>query len=246
MTATFTIATPIWRPELTEAEIVRVSLTSQAMSDHERVFVHPEGMNTAAITQRFPEWTTRAFSGRHFASVASYSTWLMSEEPYNAFAYNDFLGICQLDAVILRAIPDWVAATDYTGAPWDPAWRLIVFRDRLRLLRIAGRQIGRRLVIGNGGLSFRRTSAFAQAAGILANMAPAQVIAESHEDAIWSYYASRLGVGLADEGLAARDFVDLRADGPVDFDRYVGVHGLKNEFVMAHDSLLQWTDRSSG
>ena len=246
VTATYVIATPIWRPQPSTAEALRLSITSAAMCSHERVFIHPEGMDTSAYTTLLPEWTTKAFAPRHFAGVRAYSRWLTTAEPYDAFRDSDFLAICQLDAVMLREIPAWVEAVDYSGAPWNPAWRLFVFRNRMRLMRVVGRQIGRRLVVGNGGLSFRRTSVFADAAPRLEAIAPAQVLEESNEDAVWSYYASRLGLRLANEDDARKDFLDLRSDDFVDYENYVGVHGLKDEFSQAQADLQTWAASSSG
>ena len=247
-----TLVTPVWRADLMPDEIDRLALTTAAVGTAAQrvverlVLAHPHGLDTSGISRRFPEWELRAFDPEHFDSVPAYSRWLLSPGFYAAFD-TDFVGICQLDAVLLAPIPDWVWEVDYTGAPWDPPWRLIVAKGRMRLIRVAGRQIGRRIVVGNGGLSFRRRKTFEDAAHRLPGIVPARVLEESNEDAVWSYYARELGLRLAPEGPAASAFLDLREDRDLELDAglstRIGIHGLKDDMHRANAAIRQEAER---
>lgn len=243
-----TLVTPVWRADLTPEEVDRLALTTAAVgttvqrATQRLVLAHPNDLDTSRISRRFPEWEPRAFDPEHFASVPAYSRWLLSPDFYAAFD-TDFVGICQLDAVLLAPLPDWVWEVDYTGAPWDPPWRLIVANGRMRLIRVAGRQIGRKITVGNGGLSFRRRPTFERASHRLPGIAPPLVLEESNEDAVWSYYAKELGLRLATADQAASAFLDLREDRDLDPQRLVGIHGVKDDMTRANAAIRREAER---
>ena len=71
------------------------------------------------------------------------------------------------------------------------------------------------MVVGNGGLSIRRISAFRDSAEKLATFADRGVLETANEDAVWDYHAPLLELCLAPEALASC-FLDLRSDGALD------------------------------
>ena len=101
------------------------------------------------------------------------------------------------------------------------------------------------LVVGNGGLSFRRRQTFEDAARRLPELVPAHVLEESNEDAVWSYYARELGLRLAPEDQAASAFFDLREDRDLDsnLNTCIGIHGLKHEMHRANAAIRQEAER---
>lgn len=106
----------------------------------------------------------------------------------------------------------------------------------MRILRFLGRAWGKKLVVGNGGLSIRHIPAFRTAAPKLAIFADPRVLESANEDAVWSYYSHRLGLSFAPRETASI-FLDLRSDQAFASDRWAGVHGLREDFERANSSL---------
>ena len=223
------VVTPIWRPTLSEEEFLRVQLTWHSTPRWDHIALVPEGLDITELAALLPGWTFRSSPNNHLASIRTYSSWLLQEEFYAQFADFDFIIIAQLDSVLLAEPPAEAFDYDYLGAPWDPPWRVVIAAGQMRIVRFLGRTWGKRIVVGNGGLSVRRISAFRAAAEKLATFVDRGVMETANEDAVWSYYASRLNLSLAPETVASC-FVDLRSDGALDLAAWTGVHGVQDDW----------------
>ena len=233
------VVTPVWRSQLSEDELIRLQITERATQSWERVILHPEGMPTSELRSRLASWTFQPCDPQRLSSVQSYSSWLLQAAFYKQFQGYDFMLIAQLDSVVLREPPAEAFGYDYLGAPWDPPWRVIIFGGQMRIIRAFGRMWGKKLTVGNGGLSIRRIDRFLEASQHLAGIVEPGVLATANEDAVWSYFARELGISLAPEELASL-FLDIREDHRIEVRDVCGVHGLSDETLIANDQVRQY------
>ena len=236
MTPSVAVVTPIWRPTVSDDELVRLQLTLQSSPRWQHIVLHPRGLDTDRLASLLPDWTFQPCEDAHLASVRSYSTWLLQQGFYDQFADFDFIIIAQLDSVLLDEPPPQAFEYDYLGAPWDPPWRVVIAAGQMRILRFLGRAWGKKLVVGNGGLSIRRIKAFHRAARALVTFADSRVLESANEDAVWSYYAKRTGLNVAPASVAS-SFLDLRQDQALSRGSWVGVHGIRGDSIVAQASL---------
>ncbi len=130
---------------------------------------------------------------------------MLRTDLYRAFCHFEFLLIAQTDAFLIRSLPTterW--DFDYLGAPWEPPWTKRWDRREQRI-RSAHRLRGRRLRVGNGGLSLRRTAAF------LTPLNLPNPLVRTYEDITISYFHRRLGIRLAPVSTARRFFMETGA-----------------------------------
>ena len=170
-TTSIMIVTPIWRPRLSEIEAGFLRVTDRTNPATPRAFLAPRGMDVSWYAQRFPAWDVRPIDHRHLSSVEAYSAWMASPRPYQLFADANAIVVCQTDAVLIRPMTEFVVGPyDFLGAPWWPPVRVLRIGKRISVHSQTGggplhtSVFGRRLSVGNGGLSIRRTSAFAEIA----------------------------------------------------------------------------------
>jgi hypothetical protein len=124
---------------------------------------------------------------------------------YRRFRGFNFILVCQTDAVLLRPLPaDETWAFDYLGAPWKPP-KLVGWDAKMRRLKGRGSTEKRFLSVGNGGLSLRRTEKFGR------KLRFPRFRETPQEDKAISYFAPRLGILVADAGLAEKLFMETGA-----------------------------------
>lgn len=239
MTPSVAVVTPVWRPTLGDDELVRMQLTLRSTPRWPHIALHPRGLETDQLTSLLPNWTFQSCADTHLSSVRSYSSWLLQQDFYDQFTEFDFIIIAQLDSVLLNEPPEQAFGYDYLGAPWDPPWRVIVAAGQMRIVKFLGRTWGRQLVVGNGGLSIRHTEHFRVAARELATFADQRVLESANEDAVWSYYAQRLGLSVAPIDIAST-FLDLRADQSCESGSWAGIHGLRRETQRANSFVREF------
>jgi len=233
------VITPVWRPELSNDELIRLQITERASQSWQRIILHPEDMPIATIQQQLPSWTYQSCEPHRLSSVQSYSSWLLQSEFYERFRDFEFMLIAQLDSVLLREPPTAAFDYDYLGAPWNPPWRVIVFKGQMRIIRAFGRMWGKQLVVGNGGLSIRRVERFAEAARQLAGRVDPEVLRTANEDSVWSYFAKDLGLRVAPAHIASM-FHDLRHDVDLNIEDFYGIHGLRSTTPTVSGLLRSW------
>ena len=230
------VITPVWRPQLSDDEFLRLQITERATQTWERVILHPEGMPTASLQSRLVSWRFQSCDPQRLSSVSSYSSWLLQAGFYEQFQGYDFMLIAQLDSVVLREPPASAFDYDYLGAPWDPPWRVIIFGGRMRIIRAFGRMWGKKITVGNGGLSIRRIDKFIEASKQLTRIVDPGVLETANEDAVWSYFASQTKLHLAPES-SASIFLDLREDSLLEVNDFAGIHGFREETPLANRAL---------
>lgn len=130
---------------------------------------------------------------------------MLRPDLYCRFLGYEFILVAQTDAFLHRPLPvedSW--NFDYLGAPWEPPWRKRWDRADQRV-RSARRFRGKKLRVGNGGLSLRRTAAFAR------NLAFPESLVRTYEDIAISYFHRRIGITLAPVATARRFFMETGA-----------------------------------
>jgi hypothetical protein len=221
-----------------EIEILEVSGQATA---HRRVFVVPEGLETRAMRERFPDSTFASIDPAHLTGVRSYNLWLTSSDFYRMWRDYDWILVSQLDA-LLRSDPWEVLGSpsppwDYLGAPWDPPMRVVTRGSRILVRSPSGDDrgpawagiMGRKLHVGNGGLSLRRQAAFEEAATKLERDLSDATREHIHEDVVWAAFGPRYGVTSAPEDTAACAFWETTEPQTLGIDgvpRVPGYHGV--------------------
>lgn len=199
-------------------------------------FVGPANISRDAYRTAWPSVDYIPFDPGHFRDVASYNQWMLLPDLYARFSSFEFVLVCQSDAILVEPLPvheEW--EFDYLGAPWVPPW-MVGWNPRRRHLARKGWTLPKRpLVVGNGGLSLRRTSVFRQHLRFPKFQKP------PNEDTAISYFHRRLGIRLADEAVAARFFMELGARSwrPMDpIPRVFGFHALDQHNPRLEDELI--------
>jgi hypothetical protein len=231
-----TIVTPVWQSRLEPDDVAFLRITERTNQATPRVFVAPEGLDTAEIERSFPSWLVVRTSPSHLISQMAYSAWLLSPDFYRQFPDSEFLAICQLDAVLVRDLQSLdLSNLDYVGAPWRIPLRVLQWGKRFSVASsddarqgpFLTRIFGRRLYVGNGGLSLRRTQAFEEFTTTLEKRTATDVRRNIQEDAVISAYGPRLGLRIADRRVAESIFQETQVIGETQLPAVYGFHALR-------------------
>lgn len=172
-------------------------------------FVHPRSLNLKSYREVWPKANYMAFDDAVFASRLAYNSWILRPHLYQMLHEFDYVLIAQTDAVLMR-LPNnnMIESFDYWGASWNPPLSVVRgLRNRLYCTQINVR-FGRQLVVGNGGISLRRTSVFAQP-HLLPTHNP-----RVNEDVHIAYFGQQNGrVKIAPKALVDTVFVESAAKG---------------------------------
>jgi hypothetical protein len=233
-TESLVIVTPIWRSKLDALETAFAHVTDESNERWPRVFVAPRGLDVTWYHREFPDREVRGIEDRHLSDVESYSAWMTTPEPYEMFMHATVMAVCQSDAVLVRGLePQGLAGVDFVGAPWEPALRSLKWGRRLVLYSPTGggplisRMFGRRLRVGNGGLSMRRTASFFRVSALLQETVPEHFARRIHEDAYFAALGPAFGLKIADAESAGALFCESGARTLTDTASYTGFHGLE-------------------
>lgn len=211
------IVTPVYRSRLTEIEHALLARTGEA-TKHPRVFVAPEGLDVGEIRERYPRDRIETTNPQHLLSVRHYNLWLTSQDFYRMWPDFEWILVSQLDAVLICDpwvnVPDGDPSWDFLGAPWNPPMRAVTFGNRILVRSPSGHDrgprwvgaVGRRMYVGNGGLSIRRQAAFEPAAAILEAKTSRATRQHTNEDVLWAAFGPRFDVRIADFQLASTVF----------------------------------------
>lgn len=218
------IVVPIWQEKLLPREFLRLERTVANCPDLPLIFVVPIGLDTRFYSHRWPRAIIEKFPAEHFSSVEAYSRWLLTESLYNRLISFDFIVIVQTDAFLNRDIKSTDLRFDFVGAPWEPSWK--VGWDPLRSKLVSSPLAFRKktLVVGNGGLSIRRTSKFAEFVQTLPRFRGLV-----QEDIAISYFSEQGGLSMPSPGEAAGIFMETEARRwhvGCDVPSVLGFHGL--------------------
>jgi len=184
-------------------------------------------MATDWYRESFPSWTIRYLDPAGFTSVEAYSAALLAPAFYEALVDFDAIVLCQLDAVLLKD-PASLAMVDadFLGSPWDPPIRVIWWRHTWLHERWVYRMLGRRLWVGNGGLSFRRPSAFAEFTRRLSRRRDYEQLRKYNEDMVVSYFGARYGLRIGSVDQARNTFMEYGLRGVTEIPDVHGIHAL--------------------
>ena len=144
------VAIPLYRETMSENEELSFRRAVSVLGENHPVAAFaPEGMDLSLYTGIFPQLIAERFPAHFFHSVKDYSRLLLSEEFYKRFSSYEWLLVCQLDAWVFRdGLSGWCRKEyDFIGAPIPATWE----PDREGRFPV---------IVGNGGFSLRRVSAF--------------------------------------------------------------------------------------
>ena len=144
------VTIPVYRAEMSQNEEASFRRNTSVLGKrHPVVLFAPRGLDLTRYRKIFPGFQVEFFPDRFFGSIEDYSRLLLSEEFYERFSAYEWLLICQLDAWVLKdELARWCATScDFWGAPISARWEFYM-DGRIRD------------IVGNGGFSLRRISAF--------------------------------------------------------------------------------------
>lgn len=148
------VAVPVYRDLVDPLEIVSF-LRLRQIAKQDVFLVAPENLSLESYQRLWPSIRATRFEPNYFSSIAAYNTLMLSPLFYERFAKDyEWLLIHQLDAFLFHASLEKFCemSYDYFGAPWIPGQLIRPGVRHPRLLQL----LGRRIVVGNGGLSLRR------------------------------------------------------------------------------------------
>lgn len=215
---------PVYGADICAIEAKRVVRTLQNVSSDSVFLIGPQSWRGFKSSGPIGDLAFVPFANESFSSLAAYSRFMLQPDIYSRFIDFEFVLICQLDAILMRSLPEADEMLfDYVGAPWVPPWQVhwSPFRRRLVTRRGAGRS--KQLHVGNGGLSLRRTARFAQ----LRPLPPFKKF--PNEDIVISYFSEWLGIRVAPVTVAEAYFMETGARSwrPGDaIPPVIGFHGL--------------------
>ena len=226
------VVIPIYLPILSPREAARVTI-SIGNARGEVVFLAPQDLDLSYYLTNFPRVGFVTAPSQHFSSRQSYSQWLTSRSFYNLFAGEEFILICQTDAMLLRHLSIHKSdAVDYVGAPWKNPFTL-TWNPVFGTLR-HGSECGVRkaVAVGNGGFSLRRVRKFARASVFLPRL-------NNHinEDLIWSFFGGALGIRIATRNQARKFAIETEASNDR-IGEVSGVHALFQHDRELEDKIL--------
>lgn len=241
------IVTPIWRPHLSADERAFLAWTQWSNSDIDLWFAVPEGLEVKTISHQFPRWSVRRFPSWAFESVRSYSLWLTQPEFYEAFDRYEFMTICQTDAVLVRPLSGQsFSDVDYVGAPWIPPVRALVLGRRVyvhsrfedTMAFTPARWLGRRMAVGNGGLSARRVDTMVKVTRWASRRFSPAMRSQTLEDAFLCAVGPKRGLRIMSAVRAQEIFCETGAQGLDMLPDVVGFHGLRRWNPLLADRIV--------
>lgn len=156
------VVIPVYKPTLSDDEKLSLQQCLRVLGKYPMLLVCPQGMDTSTYdlikTNKFQKQT---FAHQYFTSIDSYSRLMKSPSFYECFCDFDYILIYQLDAwVFCDELEEWCKkGYDYVGAPWFDHYR--------------SHEEGHNLwLVGNGGLSLRRTKKFLSLTTLITQLQP--------------------------------------------------------------------------
>jgi hypothetical protein len=179
------IVVPVYRDLCDPLEVLSF-LRLRQLAKQDVFLVAPEGLDLGSYRRLWPDIHESRFDPSHFLNISAYSALMLSVDFYERFAADyDWLLIHQLDAFLFHNIVETFCAMpyDYFGAPWVPAQLIRPGIHHPRLLKF----FGRRIEVGNGGLSLRR---LASTLWLLTSKRRGADSYKYNEDGFFSYWGS--------------------------------------------------------
>lgn len=169
------VVIPIYSSELSCNDLISLTNICNTLGTHPLCAIAPEGLDSHAIEERFPQLQFVHFSPSYFESIAGYNRLMLAEEFYEAFSSYEYILIAQLDCYIFRdELDEWCSkGYDYVGAPFlrRNVYDAPFIRQFVCVYRYVCRRLNRRTHfdrygrVGNGGFSLRKVSSHLKALG---------------------------------------------------------------------------------
>jgi hypothetical protein len=161
------VAIPVYRSTLLLSEEFSLRQCSSVLEQYPIFFVAPASLDLAPYHAIFPHGIPLRFGDRCFKGVRAYNRLMCSSAFYEKFADYEFVLIYQLDAMVFRdELLSWCSLDfDYIGAPWPNGreTKVSLIPGAVRMAKATGYRVFNpcvQAIVGNGGLSLRRISAF--------------------------------------------------------------------------------------
>jgi hypothetical protein len=193
------IVIPVYKESFTESEIIGIRQCVKIFGDHPIIAAIPKALNIEALRDISDKIAYQNFPPRFFASVEGYNKLLVNPRFYGAFLKYRYILIYQLDAFVFnKELDAWCAkGLDYIGAPWIHSSWPEQFRSELSFSKIKALAFIKKVIdfdgrtnaplVGNGGLSLRKTRKFFFLSFLL--MLIIKVFRyDWNEDAAWSLF----------------------------------------------------------
>ena len=118
MKKSVTVVIPVYKPSLTEMEIISLNQCFKVLGKYNIVAVKPLSLDLK--NYRYPFNTVYSFDDEYFKNIAGYNRLMLASMFYEKFLANDFILIYQPDAFVFKdELQHWCeAGFDYVGAPW--------------------------------------------------------------------------------------------------------------------------------
>lgn len=179
------VVVPVYRELHEPLEIVSFLRLRQFISN-DVFIVAPDGLSLESYRSLWPSIQDVRFPSCFFESIQGYNSLMLSSLFYEKFARDfEWMLIHQLDAFLFNSnLQDFCSMPyDYYGAPWIPAQFIHPHFTSPLLLKL----FGRRVAVGNGGLSLRK---IVSTLSLLENKSQERVFWKTNEDGFFSYWGT--------------------------------------------------------
>ncbi len=142
------VAIPIYKTELTAAEVLSIERCAEVLARWPLNFVGPRRLQShlEGLARRFGSgFQVKTFADDYFSGITGYNRLMRSIDFYRSFADHSHLLIAQTDTLVISdELASWCERdVSYVGAPW-----FVGGSEPSLPLRFSG--------VGNGGFSLRR------------------------------------------------------------------------------------------
>lgn len=167
------ITVPVYKPSLSEYEVVSFTQVLKVLKDYDIILVCPDSLDVtkyldlAALNNKNIE--IERFDSSFFEGIDGYNRLMLSLSFYQRFEQYSYILVYQTDCFLFRdELEKWVSkGYDYIGAPWlhndRRSWWTFKNRIRYTLKTLYRRYLTKGVTIslgyykvGNGGLSLRK------------------------------------------------------------------------------------------
>jgi len=203
------IVIPIYKETLNLLEEFAIQQCFDILQFHHIVAIKPASLSLAQYNYPFDEVVS--FNDNYFKDVAGYNRLMLSSPFYKTFLKYEFMLIYQPDAFVFRDdLLYWCnKGFDYIGAPWLAAgdYPDVIKKSKNKLLNFLHRKLNWKQpnsylptaiqlenMVGNGGLSLRRTEKFYSICieeELLISHYNSKQEHYFHEDVFWSIEVNR-------------------------------------------------------
>jgi len=230
------VAVPVYKAVPDRVELLSLFRLKQ-LQVHDVVLVGPDGLDIGVYRKVWPGIPFERFEKHCFSGIDSYNALMLSGEFYERFSSGyEWLLIHQLDAFLFSGGVDYFCGLpyDYFGSPWRGGQLLFPGTNNAKMLKI----FGKRVYVGNGGLSLRRIGVTLE---LLERRKRSALNWRQNEDGFFSYWGSSdKKFRSCPPEVAARFSFESEADYWYGVNRTLplGCHAFEKHASIFYDSIL--------